>query len=185
MNKIRQWLRRLIEWIMFEENEFYFQKVSLDEWCKVQPIWFNRELWIEKYFAIKLPERATDGSGGYDICAPYDIKLPYGQDEVIPTGLKASMGLREMMLALPKSGLGFKFFVRLANTVGLIDSDYYNNINNEGHIMIKIRNESNDELSMLDVKEGKGFCQVVVVNYKTTRNDKASGKRIGGFGSTN
>lgn len=134
------------------------------------------------YENIKLPVRATAGSAGYDICTPFDIDLEPNEEINVPTGLKCKIDNGWGLFALPKSGLGFKYYVRLANTIGLIDEDYYNNTNNEGHMFVKIRNEGSKSLH---IDAGKGICQVVFLPYGITYDDEADGIRNGGFGSTN
>ena len=81
----------------------------------------------------------------------------------------------------PRSGLGFKYQVALANTTGIIDSDYYNNPDNEGEIFFQIINLSPIPIIL---KEGDCIGQGIIKRYETTEDDSASGTRIGGFGST-
>ena len=136
---------------------------------------------IQSLYDIKLPKRATSGSAGYDFFAPVSIKLNPGEDIVIPTGIRCEMNENLALLIYPRSGLGFKNYMRLANTVGIIDSDYFHS-DNEGHIMIKIRNESKDKT--LIIEEGKGFAQGVFTAYYKTDDDETTETRNGGFGST-
>ena len=82
----------------------------------------------------------------------------------------------------PRSGLGFKFRLQLNNTVGIIDSDYYNS-DNEGHIFIKVTNDTN-EGRVIEIPAGTGFAQGIFVEYGITFDDEADGVRNGGFGST-
>ena len=131
---------------------------------------------------VKIPVRATSGSAGYDICTPYDIKLAQGETITVATGLRCKIDEGWVLFILPKSGLGFKYRVQLDNTVGVIDSDYYN-ADNEGHIMIKITNDSHEDKTMV-VEAGKAFAQGVFLPYGITIDDAASGQRHGGFGST-
>ena len=100
----------------------------------------------------------------------------------IPTGLKAYMLPSEYIMIVPRSSMGFKFFMRLANTVAVGDSDYYNNKDNEGHYWIKIRNE-NDE--PMEIKAGQAFAQAIFMNYLLADDDSANAERVGGIGSTN
>ena len=93
------------------------------------------------YDALKLPKRATKGSAGYDFYAPRAITLKPGETAKIPTGIRAKMEENWVLQCYPRSGLGFKFRLQLNNTVGIIDSDYYNS-DNEGHIFIKVTNDS-------------------------------------------
>lgn len=130
---------------------------------------------------VALPERATTGSAGYDILSTKDFTLNPGEEILIPTGLKAYMLPDEYLLIVPRSSHGFKYYVRLANTVGIIDSDYYNNAKNEGHIWVKIRNESDKSFK---VKRGEPFCQAIFQKFLITDSDKAQATRKGGIGST-
>ena len=82
----------------------------------------------------------------------------------------------------PRSGLGFKYRLQLNNTVGIIDSDYFNS-DNEGHIMAKITNDSKEN-KVLQLKAGDGFMQGIFVQFGITVDDEAEGVRNGGFGST-
>lgn len=128
------------------------------------------------------PKRSTGKSAGYDFFAPFDISLDEGESRTIPTSIKAYMLDDEYLEIVPRSGLGFKYFARLANTVGIIDSDYYNNKKNEGHIFIKIRNEGNETLN---IKEGQGFAQGIFKKYLLADGDVFDGAiRGGGMGST-
>jgi dUTP pyrophosphatase len=132
---------------------------------------------------LKLPKRGTSKSAGYDIFAPYYIKLQPNEEINIPTGLKAYMQDGEVLMAFPRSGLGFKYYCRLANTVGVIDGDYYNNPNNEGHMFVKIRNEGTKELI---INQGDGMCQMIFMPFLLVDGDSfdEGEERKGGFGST-
>lgn len=131
----------------------------------------------------KLPKRGTALSAGYDCFSPIDFTLNPGEDIKVPTGIKAYMLNDEYLAALPRSGHGFKFYLRLANTKGIIDADYYNNSGNEGHIWVKIRNEGKEPLT---IKVGEGMCQLIFQKYLIIDGDSFSGEeRDGGFGSTN
>lgn len=134
------------------------------------------------YSAVELPRRATAGSAGYDFFAPYDITLAPGETAKIPTGIRVRIDEGWVLKLYPRSGLGFKYRLQLNNTVGIIDSDYYNS-DNEGHIFIKITNDSN-EGKTLSIPAGSGFAQGIFVEYGITVDDSADGVRNGGFGST-
>lgn len=134
------------------------------------------------YDGIKLPKRATSGSAGYDFFAPCDFTLKPGETIKIPTGIRARIDEGWVLKIYPRSGLGFKYRLQLNNTVGIIDSDYYNS-DNEGHIFIKITNDSN-EGKTTEVKAGEGFAQGIFIEYGITTDDDASAVRNGGFGST-
>ena len=134
------------------------------------------------YGRLKKPVRATGGSAGYDFYATRDITLSPGEEIVVPTGLRVRMRSDFALLIFPRSGLGFRYRIQLSNTVGIIDSDYYG-AKNEGHILIKIANDS-FEGRTLSLKEGDAFAQGVFFIYGITEDDKAAGIRLGGFGST-
>ena len=129
-----------------------------------------------------MPERATVGSAGYDFYSPLDFVLEPGQTIKIPTGIRAKIEDGWVLMIFPRSGLGFKFRIQLNNTVGIIDSDYYGS-DNEGHIFIKITNDSNEGRT-LSLKKGDGFAQGVFLPYGVTSNDETAAVRNGGFGST-
>lgn len=134
------------------------------------------------YEEIKLPKRATKGSAGYDFYLTSDIKLAPGETVKIPTGIRAKMQENWVLNIFPRSGLGFKFRLRLNNTVGIIDSDYYYS-DNEGHIFIKITNESN-EGKTVELKRGDAFAQGIFLEFGITLDDDVTEIRNGGFGST-
>ncbi|MBR5597239.1 MAG: deoxyuridine 5'-triphosphate nucleotidohydrolase [Lachnospiraceae bacterium] len=136
----------------------------------------------ELYMDIKLPKRATTGSAGYDFCTPFGFTLKPGETIKIPTGIRAKMEENWVLKLYPRSGLGFKFRLQLNNTVGIIDSDYFNS-DNEGHIFAKITNDSNED-KVLSLEKGAGFMQGIFLEYGITVDDDADGIRNGGFGST-
>lgn len=136
----------------------------------------------EVYSKLKKPHRATAMSAGYDFYSPFDFHLEPGKTIKIPTGIRAKMPEDYVLMIYPRSGLGFKYRLQLNNTVGVIDRDYYNALN-EGHIMIKITNDSN-EGKALDIKAGEGFAQGIFMQYGIVEDDDAKDIRVGGFGST-
>lgn len=133
---------------------------------------------------ISIPVRKTKNSAGYDIAAAEDILLPKFAPGVkptlIPTGLKAYCLDDECYLLLNRSSGPKKGFI-LANSVGLIDSDYYENVDNDGHFYFAYFNCSDHDI---EVKKGDIIGQVVFMKYLTVDIDNASGVRVGGFGST-
>ena len=133
---------------------------------------------------IKIPVRKTAKSAGYDIEAAEDIVIPRfslgTKPTLIPTGLKAYCGDDECFLLLNRSSGPKKGFI-LANSVGLIDSDYYGNEDNDGHFYFAYFNCSDGDIY---VKKGDVIGQVVFTKYLTVDNDNATGIRTGGFGST-
>lgn len=136
----------------------------------------------EIYNSIALPRRATSGSAGYDIFSPADFTLAPNQCIKIPTGIRVKIDEGWVFNIYPRSGLGFKFRLQLNNTVGIIDSDYYYS-DNEGHIFIKITNDSR-EGKTVELKKGNGFAQGIFTEYGITYDDDVTDIRNGGFGST-
>jgi len=149
-----------------------FLKVSKLEWSKSGS--------TELYDGISLPRRATKGSAGYDFFAPYPFTLQAGETAKIPTGVRVKIDEGWVLKIYPRSSLGFKYRLRLDNTVGIIDSDYFF-ADNEGHIFIKITNCGDKPLS---VEKDKAFAQGVFVEYGITIDDDCVSVRTGGFGST-
>lgn len=131
---------------------------------------------------VRLPRRATSGSAGYDFFAPAGFTLAPGETILLPTGVRARIDEGWVLMLYPRSGLGFKYRLQLNNTVGVIDSDYFG-AQNEGHIMLKLTNASNEHRT-LTVQPGEAVAQGVFVPYGVTVDDDASATRTGGFGST-
>ena len=129
---------------------------------------------------IPLPVRATAGSAGYDFVCTAEIALTPGESVVVPTGVRAFMEPGWVLLIFPRSGLGFRHHLRLANTTGVIDSDYVN-APNGGHIMVKIVNGSDHAVT---IGRGERFCQGVFVPYGLAEENTLPGERFGGLGST-
>lgn len=151
---------------------------------------FNRRI-KSSYDEFRLPARATPSSAGYDFFIPFNVTIPPGDSLTIPTGVRIIMPESAVLLIVPRSGSGFKYGVSLANTVGVIDSDFYNpDTGSEGHIMIKLFNHDYKD----EVKFGfnNGFVQGIIVPFATlaeydNENVELYGveERTGGFGSTN
>lgn len=133
---------------------------------------------------LKLPQRATVGSAGYDFFAPVKLVIPPHSNITIATGIRwvcDDDDCGRVLMIYPRSGLGFKYGIRLANSVGIIDEDFYTS-DNGGHIMIKLYNPSDKEVV---VEKGKGFAQGVIVRYlKCDNEEDVTNVRNGGFGST-
>ena len=128
---------------------------------------------------IALPCRATAGSAGYDFICPAEVTLAPGEAITIPTGIRCKMQPGWVLLLFPRSGLGFKYQVHLANTVGVIDSDYFHAAN-EGHIMVRIVNGP----APLTLAKGERFCQGVFLPHGLAEENEVLSDRTGGFGST-
>ncbi len=147
-----------------------FPQLSIDEIDKV-------------YKRIILPKRATKGSAGYDFFSPIDFTLNPGETIKIPTGIRVHIKDYWFLAIFPRSSLGFKFRLQLNNTVGIIDSDYVNS-DNEGHIFLKLTNDSNEKKT-LNIKQGEGLVQGIFLPFGIVEEDETDGIRNGGFGSTN
>lgn len=162
-----------------------FEKVSFDEFLSgisdVMPDITQEEV-EDMYNELKLPKRATTGSAGYDFFAPYEFVIEPGKTVKIPTGIRAKMEESWVLSIYPRSGLGFKYRLQLNNTVGIIDSDYYYS-DNEGHIFIKLTNDTNENKTV-KVEKGNGFAQGIFTQYGITIDDEVTTVRNGGFGST-
>lgn len=162
-----------------------FEKVSLEQfhadWIDTFP-GTPGETVTEIYESIRLPKRATSGSAGYDFFTPVALTLKPGETVKIPTGIRAAIEEGWVLQIFPRSSLGFKFRLQLNNTVGIIDSDYYDS-DNEGHMFIKITNDTN-EGKTVELTAGTGFAQGIFLPFGITVDDDCTGSRNGGFGST-
>lgn len=162
-----------------------FQKVSLEQFTK-DWLDFDSTATEEEikslYEEIKLPRRATRGSAGYDIFSPISFTLAPSETIKFPTGIRVKMEENWVLQCFPRSGLGFKYRLQLNNTVGIIDSDYYYS-DNEGHIFVKLTNDSNEGKSVT-VEKNTGVIQGIFIEYGITVDDDATAIRNGGFGST-
>lgn len=164
-----------------------FEKVSFEEFKKaLKDTEFgnlNSDIQKRLYDEIKLPKRATTGSAGYDFFSPLPICLEVGETEKIPTGIKCKLRPDRVLMIFPRSSLGFKYRLQLDNTVGVVDSDYYNNESNEGHIFIKITNDGTQGKTV-EILPQDAFAQGIIMPYDTTIDDEVSIVRTGGIGST-
>lgn len=158
-----------------------FEKVSYQQFFDdTRGIIPDESLVPAAYASASIPVRATAGSAGYDFVTPVDFSLHKGYAFTIPTGIRVDIKPGWFLMVVPRSGLGFKYQVGLANTAGIIDSDYYD-ADNEGHIFIKLVNRG--EMS-LKFKAGDKIAQGIFLPYGVTINDNAKDKRFGGLGST-
>ncbi len=137
---------------------------------------------VSNYDDAILPTRQTSASAGYDFCAYQDVIIKPQEVVMIPTGIKAYMLDDEVLEIYIRSSLACKTQVCLANNVGIIDSDYYNNENNEGHIFIPLYNFSNQNVI---IKKEQRIAQGIFKKYLKIDDDNSVNKRSGGFGSTN
>ena len=160
-----------------------FEKVSFEQFLTDWTKFFGSLDDVRSiYDDIKIPVRATKGSAGYDFFAPKDIVLEPNQTITIPTGIRVWIDEGWVLQNYPRSGLGFKYRLALNNTVGIIDSDYYYS-SNQGHIMCKMTNNTNEN-KVVSINKGDGFCQGIFVQYGITIDDDCQQIRDGGFGST-
>lgn len=151
-----------------------FEKVSIDEFSK----YYDKKLYEE----YDLPKRMTSHSAGYDFFAIEGFTIKPGEIKKIPTGYKATFGSDEMLMILVRSSMGFKYNVRMTNQVGIIESDYYNNIDNEGHMFVSLQNEGDRDFV---VKKGEGYAQGIFTKFLICDDDVTTNERQGGLGSTN
>ena len=136
----------------------------------------------EAYSAVKLPERSTRGSAGYDIVSPINFTLPPQETIKIPTGLRVKIKNGWFLGIVPRSSLGFKYRLQLDNSFAVVDADYYYS-DNEGHIFLKLTNDSN-QFKVLNVSAGDKIAQAIFFPFGITIDDGAKGVRNGGMGST-
>ncbi len=139
---------------------------------------------IEKYknSGIAIPKRATDSSAGYDLASVENVIIEPGEIKMIPTGLKVTMPKTEALFIFARSSLSIKKGLMMSNSVGVIDSDYYNNPDNEGHLMVSLINVRNEAMS---IKKGERVAQGIFLRYEKTSDDETNGNvRLGGFGSS-
>lgn len=167
-----------------------FEKVSyeqfLKDWLetfKLDNINTPKRMQIKSiYDAIRLPKRSTSGSAGYDFVSPINFELYPNKSIIIPTGIRVRIEEGWVLKIYPRSGLGTKFRTQLDNTVGIVDSDYYYS-DNEGHIFVKITNDSKEgktlHIDLLDRIVQGVFCE-----YGITIDDDVKIQRNGGYGST-
>ena len=178
-----------------------FEKVAFEEFKSAMLKNFGddfpRDVLQKIYDNIKLPKRSTKGSAGYDFYAPFNIHMPGEQlktsiikpEDVklirdyitIPTGIRFVTDRDDLVLfCAPRSGLGFKYGVKLKNTLGVIDSDYQY-AENQGHILCKLGSETG-----VDIEMGQAFMQGIFVPFIKVDEEDESGMqdRVGGFGST-
>ena len=152
------------------------EKISFEQFSK--DISNNKDLYLE----YNVPRRGTMYSAGYDFYAILDFVIHPGEIKKIPTGIKVSMCSDEMFVLCDRSSVGFKYNVRLTNQVGIIDHDYYNNEDNEGHMWFSLQNHGDKDFI---VKKGQAFAQGIFMKYLVTDDDNVSKIRESGIGSTN
>lgn len=156
-----------------------FEKISLNEFVKsTKDISMSPE---RLYNDIIIPTRSTIGSAGYDFMTLTKFTLRPGETKIIPTGIKAYMDFGEFLAIYIRSSLSIKYGIKLVNSVGIIDSDYYNNSKNEGHIMIALINTSDKSYIF---EKGEKVAQGIFQKFYLTDDDEVTSVRKGGIGST-
>ena len=141
-----------------------FEKISFEQ--------FKKDIRddIELYNEYSLPKRDSVYTAGYDIYLLEELTIKPGEKKKVPTGIKSYFDKEEVLLLIVRSSMGFKYNIRLCNQVGVIDADYYNNKDNEGHIWLMIQNEGEEEYNF---KKGEAIVQGLFMKYLTTKSDKS------------
>jgi dUTP pyrophosphatase len=153
-----------------------FEKISFEQ--------FKKDICddIDLYNSYNIPKRSTKESAGYDFESIIDFTLSPGEIKKIPTGIKADMNSGEVLFLIVRSSMGFKYNVRLCNQVGVIDKDYYNNPDNEGHMWIKLENHGDKDYI---VSKGDKIMQGLFMPFLTVDNEEnIESVRTSGIGST-
>lgn len=130
---------------------------------------------------IEVPQRKTAASAGYDLAAAEDVDVPPNGVALVPTGLKAYMPPGEFLALYIRSSLAVSRGLTLANGVAVIDADYADNPENEGHILIAVYNRTDRPVR---IARGERVAQGIFHPYRVTDDDRPGGPRRGGFGST-
>lgn len=160
-----------------------FEKVSFEQFKKdlLKADIGIKENEIEHiYDSIILPTRGTKNSAAYDFRLPYTINVKANDTTpFLPTGIKCELDNDKVLILAPRSSTGTKFGFQLKNTIGIIDSDYYNNSDNEGHIMIRFKVDTDFPFEAND-----RIIQGVILQYFKVDDDDVRNQRSGGFGST-
>jgi dUTP pyrophosphatase len=163
-----------------------FEKVSYEQFSKDIKDTFGDYYFEERsreiYDNIKLPKRATKMSAGYDIYSPFGFTLQPNETIKIPTGIRVFIEDGWVLKGYPRSGLGFKYRLQLNNTVCVIDGDYVYS-DNEGHIFVKITNDTNEDKTIF-ITQGEAFVQMIFEQFGITYDDNVTEIRNGGMGST-
>jgi len=131
---------------------------------------------------VTLPTQATEGSAGYDFHILEDCTILPNETKLIATGIKAYMKLDEVLELYIRSSMALKYGLTLGNNVGIVDSTYYENPDNDGHIMFMVNNTSDRPVT---IKKGDRIGQGIFKKYLTADSGNSKKERKGGFGSTN
>ena len=154
-----------------------FEKISFEQFKK--DIKDDKEL----YDSYSLPVRKTKSSAGYDFLAIQSFEIHPGEIKKIPTGIKAMYPDDETLMLFVRSSMGFKYNVRMCNQVGIIDADFYNNPDNEGHMWFALQNHGD---KVFKVETGQGFGQGIFLKYYVVDDEEeVINERIGWSGRPN
>lgn len=163
----------------------HFEKVSYDQYlASHMEVPFEndetRDYFTKiEYNELKIPSRATRGSAGYDFYMPYTVSVKAHEPVTVPTGIKwVAEDEKKVLFIFPRSSMGFKYGMRMANTCCVIDADYWRG-NTEGNILIRFVVDQD-----VTLEAGSRFAQGIILDYNITHDDNATGKRVGGVGST-
>lgn len=130
-----------------------------------------------------LPTRGSKYSAGYDFALREDVRVKaHSYSKTVLSGVKAKMGSDEFLMIVVRSSIGFKKHLMLVNTLGVIDSDYYSNKDNDGNIGFAFYNYGDKDIVL---KKGERVAQGIFVKYQKIKDDDVGNTRIGGIGSTN
>lgn len=157
-----------------------FEQISKEQW---ENDFYNiLEMHQIDYDKHQLPKRGSKNSAGYDFFSPVNEIIPAHGTAKIPTGIKVSMNPDEVLMIYPRSSIGFKTNIRLSNTTGVIDADYYNNPDNEGHMWIKFYNPTDEDYNIfIGDKVAQGiFTKFLIVDDE----EEITTERVSGLGST-
>ena len=154
-----------------------FEKISFEQ--------FSKDISddIKLYESYNLPKRSTKHSAGYDFESIIDFTLKPGEIKKIPLGIKSDMNTGEVLFLIVRSSQGFKYNVRMCNQVGIIDADFYNNPDNEGHMWCALQNHGD---KVFKVEAGQGFGQGIFLKYYVTDDEEeVTNERTGWTGKPN
>ena len=162
-----------------------FEKVTfaqyLSDWRDAFKLdWYTDEEVREVYDGIKIPQRSTKDSAGYDFYCPYEIAVNKKMPSTVLTGIRCKIDPGNVLLIFPRSSLATKKGLVLANSTAVIDSDYYD-AKNEGHIILKMRCDRDEGYT---IKEDERVAQGIIFPFVVAENGNTNAERIGGFGST-
>ena len=135
-----------------------FEKISWEQ--------FKKDIKDDKklYDEYRMPARKTKASAGYDFFAVESFEIKPGEIKKIPTGIKAKFPEDETLFLFVRSSIGFKHNVRMCNQVGIIDADFYENADNEGHMWFALQNEGE---KVFKISSGEAYGQGVFLKYYT------------------